>query len=41
MNITSIRELVILILISYIAFATGYTRATSNSWSEWLNGFFE
>ena len=41
MNITSGRELVILLLIIYISVGTGYTRAKSNSWSEWLNGFFE
>ena len=41
MFITNTRELVILLLIIFISVGIGYTRALSNSWSEWLNGFFE
>lgn len=41
MIVIDLRQLIIILLINYIAFATGYTRAQSDSWKEWLNGFFE
>lgn len=41
MLVTNLHDLITLILIIFISTSTGYTRAQSDSWKEWLNGFFE
>ena len=41
MNITNLHELISFLMIIFLSIGVGYTRGQSNSWSEWLNGFFE
>lgn len=41
MNINNLHDLILLLTIICIALGVGYTRGQSNSWRDWLNGFFE
>lgn len=41
MIITDLYDLTVLILIIFISVMGGYTRGQSDSWKDWLNGFFE
>lgn len=41
MLVTNLHDFILLLLIIYIAVSAGYTRAQSDTWKEWLNGFFE
>lgn len=41
MNINNLHDLILLLTIICIAFGAGITRGQSESWKDWLNGFFE